>query len=64
MIEINNKTPAVNERFGASGAVPRPKVSADFQVLCLVLSAVNPSPRKAATTLAVMRGRQCNGKTK
>ena len=34
------KNTAANERFGASGAVPRPKGSADFEVLCLVSSAV------------------------
>ena len=35
---------AANERFGASGAVPRPKGSSDFQVLCLVSSAVKAPP--------------------
>jgi hypothetical protein len=28
-----NKTPAANERFGASGGVARPKVCGDFQHL-------------------------------
>ena len=44
---IDKKT-AANERFGASGAVPRPKGSGDFQVLCLVSSAVKapPSPSR------------------
>ena len=36
--------PAPNERFGASGAVTRPKCSGDFQVLCLVSSAVKAPP--------------------
>ena len=35
---------AHNERFGASGAVPRTKGGADFQVLCLVSSAVKAPP--------------------
>jgi len=39
---------ASNERFGASGAVPRPKGSTDFEVLCLVSSVVKapPSPSR------------------
>jgi hypothetical protein len=36
--------PALNERFGASGAVSRPKGSGDFEVLCLVSSAVEAPP--------------------
>ena len=40
-----------NERFGASGTVSRPKDSADFEVLCLVSSAVEAPPAaKPATT--------------
>ena len=38
------KTRTHNERFGASGAVPRPKGSADFEVMCLVSSAVEAPP--------------------
>jgi len=39
---------ADNERFGASGAVTRPKGSADFEVLFLVSSVVEapPSPSR------------------
>ena len=33
-----------NERFGASGAVPRTKGSADFEVLWLVSSVVKAPP--------------------
>ena len=36
--------PAANERFGASGAVTRPKGSGNFQVLCLVSSVVEAPP--------------------
>jgi len=44
------------ERFGASGAVARPKGSADFQILCLISSAVKAPPSPSRRTLAVMRG--------
>ena len=42
------QAPTGNERFGASGAVARPKCSADFQVLCLVSSAVEAPPERQA----------------
>ena len=40
----NEKMPAANWRFGASGGVARPKVCADFQVSALVRAAVNLRP--------------------
>jgi len=45
-----SKTAAYNERFHASGAVPRPKGSVDFQVLHFVSSSVEapPSPSRTA----------------
>ena len=46
------KRPADNERFGASGAIPRPKGSGDFEVLCLVSSAVEVPPSPSRRTLA------------
>jgi len=35
---------AYNARFGASGAITRPKFSADFRVLYLVSNAVEAPP--------------------
>ena len=43
-MKYNKKCAAANEWFGASGAVPRPKGSADFEVLCLVSSVVEAPP--------------------
>jgi len=53
--EIAIKTPAANERFGASGAVPRPKGSANFQVLCLVSNIVEAPPSPSRRSLHVSR---------
>ena len=47
----NGKTPAVNERFGASGAVARLKVCADLQVLRPSERQWKPRLRQAARTL-------------
>jgi len=43
--------PAPNGRFGVSGGVTRPKVSANLQVLCPTRAAVSRHPRQAAGTL-------------
>jgi len=45
---------AANERFGASGAVTRPKVCANLQVLCPCERQWKPRLRQAATTLGVI----------
>ena len=50
--------PAANERFGASGAVTRPKCSADFEVLCLVSSAVEAPPSPSRRSLWAMSGQR------
>ena len=50
------KMPAPNERFHASGGVPRRKVSEKQQVKWLVASVLNPRLREAATTLGASRG--------
>jgi hypothetical protein len=50
-MEIINKKIASNERFGASGAVTRPKVCADLQVLRPSKRQWKPRLRQAATTL-------------
>jgi hypothetical protein len=47
--------PAHNERFGASGAVTRPKVSANLQVLRPSERQWKPRLRQAATTLCASR---------
>jgi hypothetical protein len=57
------KCTAANERFGASGAVIRPKGSVDFQVLCLVSSVVEAPPSPSREALAASE-RQCSGQTK
>jgi hypothetical protein len=44
--------PAANERFGASGAVTRPKVCANLQVLRPSERQWKPRLRQAATTLS------------
>jgi hypothetical protein len=49
--------PTHNERFGASGAVARPKVCANLEVLRPSERQWKPRLRQAADTLAVMRGR-------
>ena len=51
---------AANGRFGASGAVARPKVCANLEVLRPSERQWKPRLRQAAGTLAVMRG-QCSG---
>jgi hypothetical protein len=56
------KMPADNERFGASGGVARPKVSADLEVLRPSERQWKPRLRQAARTLAAS-GRQCSGLT-
>ena len=52
--------PAGNWRFGVSGGVARPKVSANLQVLCPAQTSVSRHPRQAARTLAATAG-QRNG---
>jgi len=46
--------PALNERFGASGAVTRLKVCANLEVLRPSERQWKPRLRQAATTLAAM----------
>ena len=53
---------AANERFHASGGVPRWKVSGKQQVKWLVASVLNPRLREAATTLAASLFGQCTPK--
>ena len=50
------KTPADNGRFGASGAVTRPKVSANLQVLHPSERQWKPRLPQAAGTLSVILG--------
>ena len=54
------KCTAANERFGASGAVIRPKGSVDFQVLCLVSSVVEAPPSPSREALDVMLVKRCS----
>ena len=54
------RTPADNERFGASGAVTRPKVCADLQVLRPSERQWKPRLRQAANTLSATFGGQFN----
>ena len=48
------ETPAVNGRFGASGAVARPKVCANLEVLHPSERQCKPRLRQAAGTLYAM----------
>ena len=67
MICLRNKLemPALNERFGASGAVARLKVSANLQVLRPSERQWKPRLRQAATTLCAICGqRSAIGKRK
>jgi hypothetical protein len=48
---MNPKMPAGNGRFCKSGAVTRPKGSGNFQVLCLVSSAVEAPPSQSRWAL-------------
>ena len=62
---MTKKCPATNGRFGASGAVARPKVSADLEVLCPSERQWKPRLRQAAGTLGDTLGqrsaiRECN----
>ena len=52
------KTPAPNGRFGASGAVARPKVCADLEVLRPSERQCKPRLRQAAGTLEAMQGKR------
>ena len=52
------KKTAYNGRFGASGAVARPKVCTNFQVLRPSERQWKPRLRQAAGTLAAMRGQR------
>jgi hypothetical protein len=52
---IGMKCTAANERFGASGAVARPKVCADLQVLRPCERQWKPRLRQAAWTLGDTR---------
>jgi len=49
---------ASNVRFGASGAVTRPKVCANLEVLRPCERQCKPRLRQAAGTLSDIRGRQ------
>jgi len=60
---MQNRTPAPNGRIGASGAVARPKVCANFQVLLPSERQWKPRLRQSAGTLAAICG-QCNKKKK
>ena len=55
-------TPASNGRFGASGAVARPKVCANLEVLRPSERQWKPRLRQAAGTLGDTRGRQCENR--
>ena len=52
--ERETKMPAGNGRFGASGAVARPKVCANLEVLCPSERQCKPRLRQAAGTLGAM----------
>jgi len=54
-----NKGAAHNERFGVMAAVARRKCTANLQLPAPQELLCNHRLREAATTLAVMRGRQC-----
>ena len=58
-----DKLPAHNGRFGASGAVARPKVCADLEVLRPSERQWKPRLRQAAGTLYAIAG-QCVRKSK
>ena len=49
---------AHNKRFGASGAVARPKVCANLEVLCPSERQCKPRLRQAAGTLPAMAGQR------
>ena len=51
------KMPAYNGRFGASGAVARPKVCANLKVYRPSERQLKPRLRQAAGTLAAISGR-------
>jgi len=51
-----NKKPAANGRFGASGAVARPKVCANLEVLRPSERQWKPRLRQAAKTLPARQG--------
>ena len=53
------KMPAGNGRFGASGAVARPKVCANLEVLRPSERQCKPRLRQAAGALEAMRGQTC-----
>jgi hypothetical protein len=55
---------ASNERFGASGAVARPKVCANLEVLRPSERQWEPRLRQAADTLWAMREAQCDWEAK
>ena len=59
--KFNDKMPASNGRFGASGAVARPKVCANLEVLRPSKRQWKPRLRQAALTLGAS-GRQRSGK--
>ena len=52
---MRTRATAYNGRFGASGAVARPKVCADLEVLCPSERQWKPRLRQAAGTLEAMR---------
>jgi hypothetical protein len=56
-LKINKRNTAANERFGASGAVTRPKVCADLQVLRPSERQWKPRLPQAANTLCASRAR-------
>ena len=55
------RSTASNGRFGASGAVARPKVCAELEVSFPSKRQWKPRLRQAAGTLEAMRGRQSGG---
>ena len=57
-MKLNNKQemPASNGRFGASGAVPRPKVCANLEVSFPSERQWKPRLRQAAGTLSASAG--------
>ena len=56
--------PACNWRFGASGAVARPKVCADLEVFRPSERQWKPRLRQAAGTLHASGERQCGGQSR
>ena len=58
--KVLQSKPAANGRFGASGAVARPKVCANLEVLLPVRTAVEAPPAPSRWDVARKRRGQCN----